>query len=324
MKLISVIVPVYNTAEYLDACVGSIVGQTYRELEIILVDDGSTDRSPEMCDAWAERDPRIRVIHKENGGLSSARNAGMKIATGAYCGFVDSDDLISPRMFETLYTLAIDWNADIVQCGYSCFFDHSVFSFPEDTGPDEEIAFDAHDAVKSLLTDGRVDVICCNKLVTGEIAKSVPFEEGRINEDVLWTYRVLEKAKKTVVTSEPLYGYYQREGSIMNSRYTEKRFDGIYALEQRAKEVKQSFPDLFPLAERNYAGGCMYHYQWLCRLPDSEEYRGYRKRLHDLFCSADLETVYSVTGLKYRVWYAMFRVMPTLTCQIRNLLKIGL
>ena len=323
MDLLSIIVPVYNTAEYLDACVGSIVGQTYKELEIILVDDGSTDGSPALCDAWAEKDPRIRVIHKENGGLSSARNAGMAAASGKYFGFVDSDDVVSCRMFEIMLSLAEEHKADIAQCGYVSFSDRSAFIFDK-KAPGETFEFDAHAAVESLLVDGRVDVICWNKLVNRSIACIVPFEEGRINEDVLWTYRVIEKAVKTAVTSEPLYGYYQRPGSIMNSRYTEKRFDGIYALGQRAREIKLAFPDLYPLAERNYAGGCMYHYQWLCRLPDSDEYRGYRKRLHGLFCASDLKAVYSVAGLKYRVWYTMFRLMPALTCKLRNLLKIGL
>ena len=323
MSLISVIVPVYNTAEYLNACVSSIVGQTYRELEIILVDDGSTDDSPALCDAWAEKDPRIRVIHKENGGLSSARNAGMAVAAGSYFGFVDSDDVVSCRMLDALLSLAKERNADIAQCGYVSFSDRKAFVFDENV-PGETYEFDAHAAVESLLVDGMVNVICCNKLVSRSIACLVPFEEGRINEDVLWTYRAIEKAAKTAVTSEPLYGYYQRQGSIMNSRYTEKRFDGIYALEQRAKEVKRSFPDLFPLAERNYAGGCMYHYQWLCRLPDSDEYRSFRRRLHDMFCASDLSAVYSAIGLKYRVWYTMFRSAPAFTCKLRNLLKIGL
>ena len=323
MALISVIIPVYNTKPYLNACLESVVGQTYRELEIILVDDGSTDGSGELCDEWARKDARIRVVHKENGGLSSARNAGMSVGKGAYFGFVDSDDIISPKMFEVLSRLADEHSADIVQCGYVCFssFSPQIFSY---SAVPVVHSYHTYDAVKSMITDAGVDVICCNKLIRREIAKQVLFEEGRINEDVLWTFRVVAGSSKTVVTSEPFYGYYQREGSIMNSRYTEKRFDGIYALEQRAKEVKAIFPDLFPLAERQFAGGCMYHYQLICRLPDSDEYRDYRKRLYDLFIHSDLKSVFSVTGLKYRVWYTLFRMFPAMTCRIRNLLRIGL
>ena len=116
---ISVIVPVYKVEKYLDRCVESIVNQTYKNLEIILVDDGSPDNCPVMCDEWAEKDERIRVIHKENGGLADARNAGMNIATGDYIGFVDSDDWIEPNMYEVLLKNALKYDADISRCGLS-------------------------------------------------------------------------------------------------------------------------------------------------------------------------------------------------------------
>ena len=117
MDLISVIVPVYRTEAYLDRCIESIVDQTYTNLEIILVDDGSPDRCPQMCDEWARRDTRIRVIHKKNGGLSDARNAGMAAATGEYIGFVDSDDWIKPDMFRLLYEKMEQMQSDIAACG---------------------------------------------------------------------------------------------------------------------------------------------------------------------------------------------------------------
>ena len=116
-SLISVIVPVYKVENFLDRCVESIVGQTYENLEIILVDDGSPDNCPAMCDEWAEKDSRIRVIHKENGGLCSARNAGMDIAAGDYLGFVDSDDCIEPDMYQLLVENAVSTQADISRCG---------------------------------------------------------------------------------------------------------------------------------------------------------------------------------------------------------------
>lgn len=324
MALISVIIPVYNTKPYLNACLESVVGQTYRDLEIILVDDGSTDGSGELCDEWGQKDSIIKVVHKKNGGLSSARNAGMAIAKGDYFGFVDSDDVISPKMFEVLLHMAVETGADIAQCGYVCFSSYSAHIFNSNNTDPAIRYYDAHDAVRSLFIDEDVNVICCNKLVKRSVAKKIPFEEGRINEDVLWTFRAVSKSAKTVVTQEPLYGYFQREGSIMNSRYTAKRFDGIYALEQRAKEVKAVFPDLFPMAERQYVGGCMYHYQWLCRLPACDEYKIYRKQLHQKFLGADLKAAYSVAGPKYKIWYTMFRKLPALTCRIRNQLKIGL
>lgn len=323
MDLISVIVPVYGVEAYLDACVQSIVDQTYQNLEIILVDDGSPDRCPAMCDAWAAKDSRIRVIHKENGGLSSARNAGMAAANGAYLGFVDSDDRIAPEMYQTLYSLLQQNLADIAQCGVLEYSDATPPVFPEEQAPAIR-RYTAMDAVQSLLMDNGVSVICCSMLVKRDVACEVAFEVGRINEDVLWTYRTIARSERVVTTSQQLYGYYQREGSIMNSSYTEKRFDAIYAIGQRAKEIKEQFPALFPLAERSYAGACMYHYQWLCRLPETEEYRAFRRQLHARFLQADLKAVYSVTGLKYKVWYTMFRFWPAATCKIRNQLRIGL
>ena len=321
--LISVIVPVYNVEPYLDACVQSIVDQTYRNLEIILVDDGSPDRCPAMCDEWAKKDPRIRVIHKENGGLSSARNAGFAYVNGDYVGFVDSDDWIAPVMYEHLLELIHSYRADLIQGGFFRYSDSPPKESPESVNPSVHF-YSAQQAVKSILTDGTVNVTCWNMLVKKDLALSVLFDEGRINEDVLWTYRVISRADIIVTTSEKVYGYYQRSGSIMNSSYSEKRLDAIYALSQRAIEIHRDFPDLFPFAEREFAGGCMYHYQWLCRLPDSNEFRNIREKLHRFFVKSDLKAVYSVTDLKYKLWYTSFRFLPTLTCKLRNMLKIGM
>ena len=116
--LVSVIVPVYKVEKYLDKCVESIVGQTYKNLEIILVDDGSPDNCPAMCDKWADRDSRIKVIHKQNGGVSSARNAGIDAVQGEFIGFVDSDDWLEPDMYDCLVKNALEYNADISRCGY--------------------------------------------------------------------------------------------------------------------------------------------------------------------------------------------------------------
>ena len=324
MDLISVIIPVYNVEKYLDSCVESVVNQTYKNLEIILVDDGSTDNCPALCDAWANKDARVKVIHKQNGGLSSARNTGLTIASGDYIGFVDSDDYISVYMYEVLLSLINEKKAEIAQCDYFVYSDFTKKSALYKKEISSKLVFDSHDAVKSMLTDGIITVICCSKLIKASIAKNVFFEEGVINEDVLWTYRILTESKTIVTSNEKLYGYFQRDGSIMNSSYTEKRFDALKANRMRADAVKTDFPDLFPLAERTYAGSCMYHYQWLCRLDDTEEYRSFRKRLHKMFVCADLKSVFSVTDLKYKIWYVAFEYFPAFTCKIRNLLKIGL
>lgn len=323
MSLISVIVPVYNTAEYLDTCVASIVAQTYRELEIILVDDGSTDGSPALCDAWAEKDPRIRVIHKENSGQGVARNVGMEIAAGAYIGFVDSDDVIAPDMYEKLLAALRQYDADMIQCAMFQYDEFPLKAFPE-TGGGAVTALRGDDRFRCYFLENRITSTCPNVLIRAEIAKAIPFDPGMKNEDVMWVYRAVRDSAAVLLTDEALYAYYQRPGSTMNSVYSERKFDAMKANRMRADAVKKELPDYYPYAERAYAGGCMYHYQWLCRLPDCDEYRGYRRRLHEMFRTADLDAVYAVTGLKYRVWYTLFRFAPAFTCKLRNLLKIGL
>ena len=323
MELISVIVPIYNTAAYLDACVGSVVGQTYRELEIILVDDGSTDDSPALCDAWAAKDARIRVIHKENSGQGVARNAGMAIASGAFIGFVDSDDVIAPQMYERLIETLHRFQADMIQCAMFQFNEFPLKVFPA-SGAGAVTELTGDDRWRCYFLENRITSTCPNVLIKAEIAKANPFDPGMKNEDVMWIYRAVRDSAKVLLTDELLYAYYQRPGSTMNDVYSERKFDAMKANRMRADAVKQELPSYYPYAERAYAGGCMYHYQWLCRLQDCDEYRGFRRRLHEMFCASDLDAVYSVTGLKYRVWYTMFRFAPMLTCKFRNLLKIGL
>ncbi len=322
MDLISIIVPVYNVEDYLDACIDSIVNQTYYNLEIILVDDGSDDSCPMLCDCWAQRDSRIKVIHKENGGASSARNAGIDACTGKYIGFVDSDDIISPYMYEKLYKLLTGKSADFVQCGMILFSDTPFRGFPHRDRVKVSVLNPAESV--NLLLSGDISSTCPNTLSERNTALSTKFDVGMINEDVMWVYRMLVKSAKTVVTDEELYAYYQRPGSVMNSSYSEKRFDAIKALRMRADSIKKDFPSLYPAAERTYAGVCMYHYQTVCRCEKSEEYEEYKKRLFGMFCGSDLDAVYSVTDLKYKLWYTAFRLLPDLTCKIRNMLRIGL
>lgn len=322
--LISVIVPVYKVEPYLDACVKSIVQQTYKNLEIILIDDGSPDNCPAMCDAWAQKDTRIKVIHKKNGGQGEARNFGIQAASGEYIGFVDSDDKLHHELYERLHSLLTQSGADAAQCGMRKFTDPAQEVFPTDDTVIKTTVLAPGAAVALLLHDKEITSTCPNTLLKNSLAKKVLFDTGMINEDVMWIYRVLKNAAKTVITNEPLYYYLQRDGSTMNSAYTEKRFDALYALEQRAKEIREDFPALYPVALRSYAGSCMYHYQTLCRLPKTNEYEGFKKRLHKRFCDTDLKTVLSATELKYKIWYTLFRFFPTLTCNLRNILKLGL
>ncbi|MBQ9414448.1 MAG: glycosyltransferase [Clostridia bacterium] len=319
--LISVIVPVYNVEEYLDACVQSIVDQTYSDLEIVLVDDGSPDACGAMCDEWAKKDERIRVIHKENGGQAEARNVGIQQATGEYIGFVDSDDVIAADMFWHLYELLQQHDAQIVGCRMAMYDDRS--QLPKVSDEEEITVFDRIDAVKSQLSETHFANTVPNLLIKSDIAKAVPFDVGKIHEDILWPFRVLCRVERAVYTTKVLYFYYQRPGSTMNTVYTEKRFDGIEALRQRAIETKETIPELFGCAERQYMGACMYQYQLLARLPKNDQYPSFQKRLHKEFRSGDYAAATKGIRFKYRIWYALFRIMPNVTVGVRNLLKIG-
>lgn len=323
MALISVIIPVYNTKPYLNACLESVVGQTYRDLEIILVDDGSTDGSGELCDEWERKDARIRVVHKENGGQGVARNVGMELAAGEYIGFVDSDDIIAPRMYESLLNELRQHQADMIQCAMIQFTAFPFGDFPSEGGHVvRELC--GEEKYRCYFLEKSITSTCPNVLIKASIANQNPFDPGMKNEDVMWIYRVVRDSEKLLLTDEALYAYYQRPGSTMNSEYSERKFDAMKADRMRADAVRKELPAYYPYAERAYAGICLYHYQWLCRLPNSDEYRGYRRRLHRMFLDADLKAVYSVTGPKYKIWYTLFQKLPALTCWVRNQLKIGL
>lgn len=234
-KLISVIVPVYNVEYYLDKCISSICKQTYTNLEIILVDDGSTDSSSVLCDKWEHKDNRIKVIHKENGGLSSARNAGIEIAKGEYVGFVDSDDFVDSNMYKCLLNNAIDNNADISICSYTFVNDDgSVISKEYSKSPIVSGNYSNLQALSMLSKKNwQFYVTAVNKLYKRELFESIRFPEGRLNEDQFVVHQLFYKSSLITMTSDSLYYYVQRHNSIMRSKITFNRLDDVYALRER-------------------------------------------------------------------------------------------
>ena len=247
---ISVIVPVYKVEKYLDRCVESIVNQTYKNLEIILVDDGSPDNCPAMCDAWAEKDERIRVIHKENGGLADARNAGMDIATGDYIGFVDSDDWIEPNMYEVLLKNALKYDADISRCG--------LWLDTENGSSDQIVEFrdittlNKTEFIKGFLTGNYVQGITCNKLYKTTLMEGERFttDDGS-SEDIMFNNRLADKLFKCVCEDIPLYHYCRREGSITISEFGYGAFSIIRAKEHFLNQYKE-YEDIYPLCIKSY------------------------------------------------------------------------
>lgn len=224
--IISIIVPIYNVEKYLPKCIESILNQTFKEFELILVDDGSPDNSGAICDKYAEKDKRIRVIHKANGGLSSARNIALDTAIGEYIGFVDSDDYIDKYMYENLYKLCVETNSDIGVCNFVRELNGEIRNKEFKLIVKE---FNNLEAMRELFKGILYRFSACNKLFKRECINEIRFPEGRIHEDLSTTYKVFSNAKKVVYTSYGGYIYIKRENSILTSTFNENRlqaFDG--------------------------------------------------------------------------------------------------
>ena len=232
MPKISIIVPVYKVEKYIEQCIDSILNQTFKDFELILVDDGSPDKCPEICDKYALKDERIKVIHKSNGGLSSARNAGIEIATGDYIGFVDSDDFVHHKMYETLYNYALEYNADISICNYIKFTSEDKPYNIADI--DKNIKIEEYDNISALkqLYKDNIGVFWgpWQKIYKRNLFEKIKFEEGRIHEDRLICHRLLYESKKTIYIPKIFYYYRVRNGSISTSTFKPKYYsDLIYA-----------------------------------------------------------------------------------------------
>lgn len=224
-ELISIVVPVYNVEEYLEKCVSSIRNQTYKNLEIILVDDGSKDSSGVLCDKIAGEDSRIHVVHKENGGISSARNAGIEIATGKYIGFIDSDDYIDERMFELLYNALIKNNAQMSVCNYS-WVDETGKVF--NSTKLKEASYSSEKILIDCLLDNMAPwVVAWNKLYDISVFKEIRYPIGKINEDSFVIHHILNECKIIAIVNETLYMYFQRLGSTLNSPFRISSMDVV-------------------------------------------------------------------------------------------------
>lgn len=248
--LITVIVPVYKVEQYLERCVDSLRNQTYRNLEIILVDDGSPDNSGKMCDAFAEQDSRIRVIHKENGGLSSARNAGLDIASGEFVGFVDSDDWITPDMYEHLYMLMHQYGAQIgaggIQTGQNKYFN-------QDYPMVKEIeVFSRIEALREITRNEKITNSFCDKLWDIQIFDTVRFPVGEVYEDMKTIPKCLELVSLVVYDPRPLYFYDQSGQSITRGKFRESMFEEAYAAKARAMYYAEKYPEIYDAAVTDY------------------------------------------------------------------------
>lgn len=251
--LISVIVPVYNVEKYLEKCVNSILNQTYKNLEIILIDDGSPDGCPEMCDNLAKTDGRIKVIHKQNGGLSDARNVGIENATGKLISFVDSDDFLNTNYFETLYKNLTKTNSDISICSFVSVQENEIVDTTEFNSC-EVLTFTGMQKLEQLYSkDHHVEFVTAwGKLYKTSLFETIKYPKGKINEDEFVCHKLLDSASKVCYQPVKYYYYLQRENSIMHQHYTKKNLAVFDAYTDRFLLFKQK--------DTNLATNALYEY----------------------------------------------------------------
>lgn len=248
--MVSVIIPVYNGGIYLEPCITSIIQQSYTDLEIILIDDGSKDNSLQICRDYAKREKRIQVI--ANGttlGTAKTRNIGINASHGEYIAFVDDDDIIHQNFFELLYKKEQQSGADIIQCTFQWFSQEQDIN--RDVTIKAEHHFDGISAVKELCSTGDVNVQYCvvfNKLFRRELFDTVRFEDGKVHEDVFIMHKLFLKAQKIVFLEIQLYFYRKNPDSITKITYHKKRLDNLEAMEQRAFYVKEKDRDIYIMA----------------------------------------------------------------------------
>ena len=239
---ISVVVPVYNVESYLKRCVDSIIHQTYSNLEIFLVDDGSTDASGALCDAYAEQDSRVICIHKKNGGQAAARNEAIERASGAYFCFLDSDDFADERMIEVLHRDLLEQSAEIAVVGFQEFSNPATITRANTEAQLQVLT--GKEAVRSILSSEEIGDYVWNKIYRRELFEGFRYPVGRVLEDMGSTYQLLERCKKVVYRPTPLYFYYQRSDSTIHRRSLKFYEDKFDMGEKRYQEIQKLYPEM--------------------------------------------------------------------------------
>lgn len=317
-ELVSVIVPVYKTEKYLNYCINSIVSQTYNNLEIILIDDGSPDRCPAICDLWKEKDERIKVFHQVNAGGGQARNLALDKSKGKFVIFVDSDDYIAPFMIEFLYKQFQD-DVDIVECGY-CITHNDNAEFDGKSKGYRWEFFSAEEAVLENIKDRIFRQIIWNKMYRKSVVGNVRFPVYKNIDDEFWTYQVLGNARKVIYTNKVLYAYRQQENSVMHSLNAVQRFQALEAKLQRHEYICKYMPVLKKESICNIWVTCLYQGQLLLINSNKDIW----KELTEILKKYPIRNYLNSMSGKEKIWMSLADKSFYWTCYIRNLFKIGL
>ena len=266
---ISIIVPVYKVEPYIHKCVDSILNQTFKDFELILVDDGSPDNCGKICDEYGQKDNRVIVIHKANEGISSARNAGLDIARGEYIGFVDSDDYIEKDMYEILYNICEDNKCDIASCS-------SIIYFQEKTvinGGHRLIIHNKEEAMRVMLEGELYDEVVWVKLFKKSVIEDIRFPVGKIYEDTAFTYKVINNSKRVATIGEPKYNYIKHENSIMSNAIQDIKIDAVIAYKDMYKFMEKKYPGLCDLVALKLANSSMIVMNLMAKKENFRDYK---------------------------------------------------
>lgn len=320
--LISVIVPIYNTERFLDCCIQSIVNQTYHNLEIILIDDGSSDKCPEICDTWAKRDERIKVIHTKNGGAGKARNIGIENAIGDCFAFVDSDDFLEPHMYEVLVNL-LDKDIDISECEIVMTEgDKAEFSLDEINSVSK--VYSAVEAMHLHINNIIFQQTPVNKLYRRCTIENVEFPEGKLIDDEFWTYKTIGKANKLAHSNCKLYAYRQQANSVMHLQYSTKRLQAVDAKSERHEYISKKFPSLEKESCCNLWFTCIYQGQLILRFLEIREQKKAFNYLDNILLKYPSDNKIDIISSKQKIWLKLAKISLRSVCYLRNFLKIGL
>jgi glycosyltransferase involved in cell wall biosynthesis len=315
-ELISVVIPVYKVEAYLPACVESVLAQTWQDFEIILVDDGSPDRSGQICDEYAARDSRIRVIHKENGGVALARNIGIAQARGKYFAFLDSDDVWSPMFLERLYQAILETDADFAVCPFQRFSGAPSTVLPEKA---TTICMTQREAFELLFNAYNIQMVAPpNKLYKRALFHDITYPVGLIHEDEAVIHEIIGAADRIAWVQEAHYNYRETSNSIMTTQFHLKRLDETYAKEQRIAYFEhRGMQDLADRTKIVYLRNLMRLHRTVQEcLEDKAAAKEACGKLHTRFCELCTPELIRKQSTITKVRYVLFRRIPRLYSKV--------
>lgn len=320
--LVSVIVPIYKTEEYLDKCISSILSQTYENIEIILVDDGSPDHCSKICDLYRERDSRIKVIYQQNAGAGQARNRALDIAQGMYIIFVDSDDYIAPAMIESMYRCFSE-EIDIVECDFCEVYDDNA-NFSDVNEQSNVRVFSTEEAMLEHINDHYFRQLIWNKMYRRSITTNVRFPVGKKIDDEFWTYKVLGNAKKLIHINKVLYAYRQQSNSVMHLLSVDRRLEAVYAKIQRHQYICTNIPNLEIESLYSLWLTCIYQGQKILQIEKNKIPLNIWRELENTLKQFPIRNNVTKIPIKQRIWITLAKHSLYFACKCRNMLNIGI